>query len=61
MGVVAALIALEKVVPWGRAATWGTAVILLALAIAVAAVPHDVPALVVPGAHGAMHGMQAMH
>jgi predicted metal-binding membrane protein len=61
MGLVAALIALEKVLPWRRAATWGTAAILLALAIAVIAVPHDVPALVVPGGHGAMHAMQAMH
>jgi predicted metal-binding membrane protein len=61
MGVVAALIALEKVLPWRRTATWGAAVILLALAIAVIAVPHDVPALVVPGAHGAMHAMPGAH
>lgn len=61
MAVVAVLIALEKVLPWRRAATWGTAAILMALALAVLAVPHDVPALVVPGGHGAMHAMQAMH
>jgi len=36
-------------------ATWGTAAILLALAVAVVAAPHAVPGLVVPGgAHGAM-------
>jgi predicted metal-binding membrane protein len=61
MALVAALIALEKTVPWGRAVTWGTAAVLLALAIAVVAAPHDVPGLVVPsGSHGAMHAMNAM-
>jgi len=49
MAVVAALIALEKIVPWGRAATWGTAAILLVLALAVLAAPGAVPGLVVPG------------
>ena len=49
MAVVAALIALEKIVPWGRAATWGTAAILLVLALAVLAAPDAVPGLVVPG------------
>src|SRR5207302_10161439 len=34
MVFVAALIALEKIIPWRRAATWGTAAILLALAVA---------------------------
>jgi predicted metal-binding membrane protein len=61
MALVAALIALEKTLPWGRAVTWGTAAILLALAIAVVAAPHDVPGLVVPGSHNAMHAMTAMH
>ena len=32
MAVVAALIALEKTLPWRRVVTWGTAAILLALA-----------------------------
>ena len=59
MAFVAALIALEKTVPWGRAATWGTAAVLLVLATAVVAVPRDVPGLVVP--NGADHAMQAMH
>ena len=60
MGVVAVLIALEKVLPWRRAATWGTAAILLALGIGLLAMPHDLPGFVVPGGHGAMHAMQAM-
>jgi predicted metal-binding membrane protein len=58
MAFVAALIALEKTVPWGRAVTWGTAAVLLVLATAVVAAPHDLPGLVVPsGAHNAMHAM----
>jgi predicted metal-binding membrane protein len=59
MALVAALIALEKTVPWGRAVTWGTAAVLLVLAIAVVAAPHDLPGLVVPS--GAHNAMQAMH
>jgi predicted metal-binding membrane protein len=33
MAVVAALIAYEKTVPWGRPATYGTAIVLLALGV----------------------------
>jgi predicted metal-binding membrane protein len=62
MVLVAALIALEKTVPWRRTVTWGTAALLLVLAVAVVAVPHDVPGLVVPGgSHSAMSSMGAMH
>jgi predicted metal-binding membrane protein len=61
MAFVAALIALEKTIPWGRAVTWGTAAVLLTLAIAVVAAPHDVPGLIVPSSsHSAMHAMGAM-
>ena len=60
MALVAALIAFEKTVPWRRAATWGTAAVLLVLALGVLATPRSVPGLVVPGAHGAMHAMKAM-
>ena len=61
MAFVAALISLEKTIPWGRAVTWGTAAVLLTLAIAVVAAPHDVPGLVVPsGSHSTMHAMEAM-
>jgi predicted metal-binding membrane protein len=61
MALIAALITLEKTVPWRRAATWGTAGVLLALAIAIVAVPSDVPGLVIPsGAQHAMHSMNSM-
>ena len=61
MVLIAALIALEKTLPWRRAVTWGTAAILLTLAIAVLAAPGSIPGFVVPGAsHGAMHAMGAL-
>jgi predicted metal-binding membrane protein len=61
MALVSALIAFEKTVPWTRAATLVTAAVLLLLAVAVLAAPHDVPGLVVPGgSHHAMHAMTAM-
>ena len=61
MAVVAALIALEKMLPWRRTATYTTALILLVLAVLIVAVPHDVPGLVVPNAQsGMMHSMGAM-
>ncbi len=60
MAFVAALITLEKTLPWHRAVTWATAAILLALAISVIAAPHAVPGLVVPGgSHSAMQAMNA--
>ncbi len=58
MGFIAALIALEKTLPWSRPVIWGTALILATLAIAVAAIPDAVPGLVVPSAHHS--AMQAM-
>jgi predicted metal-binding membrane protein len=61
MAFVAVLIALEKTAPWRRVVTWGTAAVLLALAVAVLVAPHSVPGLVVPGGvHGTMHPMTAM-
>jgi predicted metal-binding membrane protein len=59
MALVAALIALEKTLPWPRVATWGTAALLLALGVLVMAVPGSVPGLTIPAAGGAMSG--AMH
>ena len=56
MIVVAALIALEKLAPWQWLATRGVAIILVALGIAVATAPADVPGLTIPGSQG-----QAMH
>jgi predicted metal-binding membrane protein len=61
MGVVAGLIAIEKTLPWRRVATWGTAGLLLALALAVLIAPHSAPGLVVPGTHGAMNVMGSEH
>jgi hypothetical protein len=61
MAFIAALIALEKTVPWRRAVTWATVGILIVLAFAVVATPGDVPGLVIPGGAGhAMHSMSAM-
>jgi hypothetical protein len=51
MVVVALLIAVEKLLPWRRAATGAVAGVLVVLAIGVAAAPDRVPALIVP-AHG---------
>jgi predicted metal-binding membrane protein len=60
MALIAALVMLEKLSPWRRAATLGAAVILLALAVGIAAAPGDVPGLVVPGSPGAAHAMKSM-
>lgn len=48
MALVAMLIAVEKIVPWRRVATYGTAAILLVLGVLLLAVPGRVPALKVP-------------
>jgi predicted metal-binding membrane protein len=55
MAVVAALIALEKTLPWRRTATYGTALVLLALGVLVLTAPDALPGLTVPG--GRMPGM----
>ena len=57
MAVVAVLIAVEKLVPWRRVATWSVTAVLVALAIGVVASPQNVPGLVVPGSSGAMHSI----
>jgi predicted metal-binding membrane protein len=49
MAVVAGLIAFEKTIPWRRTATYGTALILLALGVLVLAAPAALPGLTVPG------------
>jgi hypothetical protein len=46
---VAALVAVEKMLPWGRAATWGTAALLLALGVLLVAAPDAIPGLTIPG------------
>jgi predicted metal-binding membrane protein len=55
MAVVAALITIEKLVPWRRVTVWSTTLLLLALALGVLAAPGSVPGFVVPG--GGMAGM----
>jgi predicted metal-binding membrane protein len=52
MAFVAALIALEKTVPFGRAVTYATAALLLAVGLALLVAPEAVPGLVVPGDGG---------
>jgi predicted metal-binding membrane protein len=62
MAFVAALIAVEKTLPWGRLATYGTAAILLTLGILLVAAPEAVPALTIPPqpATPTMPGMPGM-
>ena len=45
---VAALIAVEKLLPWRRGATYGTATILLALGVLLLVAPEAIPALTLP-------------
>ena len=51
MAFVAALIAVEKTIPWRAVATYGTAVALIVLGVLVLAAPHAIPALTVPHGH----------
>jgi predicted metal-binding membrane protein len=60
MAFIAALIAIEKLLPWRAVANRGIAVTLLALGLAVAIVPEDVPGLVLPDSPEAMGAMEAM-
>jgi predicted metal-binding membrane protein len=53
MAFVAALIALEKTVPFGRAITYATAALLFILGLALLVAPDAVPGLMVPGDGGA--------
>jgi predicted metal-binding membrane protein len=49
MAFVAALIATEKLLPWRRIATYGTAAILLTLGVLLLAMPDAIPGLTIPG------------
>jgi predicted metal-binding membrane protein len=51
MAFVAALIAMEKTLPWKRPASYGTALLLCALGVMVLAAPHLIPALTFPQSH----------
>ena len=59
MAFVAALIAVEKTLPWHRVATYGTAAILLGLGVLLLAAPGAIPALTIPGSDS-MHHMDGM-
>jgi predicted metal-binding membrane protein len=60
MVVIAALIVLEKVLPWRERAEGVTVVILLALAIGVAFFPGQVPGLTLPDSPSAIRAMDSM-
>jgi predicted metal-binding membrane protein len=60
MAFIAALIAIEKLLPWKAVANRGIAVMLLVLGLAVASVPDDVPGLVQPDSAEAQQAMQSM-
>ncbi|GAB88684.1 DUF2182 domain-containing protein [Gordonia rhizosphera] len=49
MAFVTALITVEKLLPWRRVATYGTAAVLLVLGVLVATAPESVPGLTIPG------------
>jgi predicted metal-binding membrane protein len=55
MAFVAGLIAVEKILPWRRVATWGTAGLLLGLGVLMLAAPSAIPGLTIPS--GGMPGM----
>jgi predicted metal-binding membrane protein len=57
MAFIAALIALEKLIPSRRLATWSTAAVLAALAILVIVAPGAIPGFTVPG-HAHMSHMR---
>jgi predicted metal-binding membrane protein len=56
MAVVAGLIAIEKTLPWGKPATYSTAIVLLTLGVMFLAAPSAIPGLTIP--HGG--GMSPM-
>jgi predicted metal-binding membrane protein len=60
MVFVAAIIAVEKLVPWRQIATQAVAVTLLTLGVGVALVPGRVPGLTLPNSAAARRSMQSM-
>jgi predicted metal-binding membrane protein len=57
MAFVAGVIAFEKLIPWRRTATYGTAGVLLALGVLMLAAPDAIPGLTIPGSGPAMDSM----
>ncbi len=60
MAFVAALISVEKLLPWKAVANYSVAVLLLVLGVAVAVEPDHVPRLTEPDSPAAMSAMDAM-
>jgi len=60
MAFIAALIAIEKLLPWRVLANRGIALLLLVLGLAVAITPGSVPGLTLPDSPQAMKAMQSM-
>jgi predicted metal-binding membrane protein len=60
MAFIAALIAIEKLLPWKAIANRGIAILLLVLGLAVAFTPKSVPGLTLPDSPQAMKAMQSM-
>jgi predicted metal-binding membrane protein len=60
MAFIAALIAVEKLLPWRELANRGIAVLLLVLGLSIAFMPESVPGLTLPGSPEAVHAMKAM-
>jgi predicted metal-binding membrane protein len=58
MAFIGALIAIEKLLPWRAVANRAIAIVLVALGLAVAFVPEDVPGLTIPGSSESMPTMQ---
>jgi predicted metal-binding membrane protein len=60
MAFIAALIAIEKLLPWRVIANRGVALLLLVLGLSVAFTPESVPGLTLPGSPEAMKAMETM-
>ncbi len=60
MAFVAGLIALEKLIPSRRTATYGTAAVLVVLGVLLIAAPDAIPGLTIPGS-GSMPEMNVSH
>jgi predicted metal-binding membrane protein len=49
MAFIAGVIAVEKLLPWRRSATWGTAAVLFTLGVLLLVAPEAIPGLTIPG------------
>jgi predicted metal-binding membrane protein len=56
MAFLAALIAAEKLLPWGRLTTYATATVLLVLGVLLLVAPEAIPGLTIPGGAMTQHG-----